>query len=201
MFGLLCTTQAQKTALPPITGVPGPTASPAPVLTDVRLNGVGSCRIHFNAAGTVDRAEVVKSSGSSLLDNHMVATARKSWHGRPNTTVSVPVKYVNVPVMAQTGGVLEYDTPLPMYPDWARDNGMHGRAVLQVIFNEHGTPVYAGVLKPSQFKLLDDYTVKFVLSHWKSSGGEESMITLPVNYVMVKPDPGPEIAKRPTFFN
>ena len=201
MFGLLCTSRAQKPALPPPGGSSGPAASPAPVLTDVRLNGVGSCRVHFGANGVADNATIIKSSGSNALDNHLVNTARKQWHGSPNTTVSLPVKYVNVPVLAQTGDVLEYDTPLPEYPDWARDNGMHGRSVVQVIFDLHGTPVYAGVLKPSKFKLLDDYTVKFVLSHWKSSGGEESMVTLPVNYVLLKPNSGPQIAARPTYFN
>ena len=199
MFGLLCTTQAQKTSPAPVSGATGRAAPPMPVLTDVRLNGIGSCRIHFNATGVVDRAEITRSSGSSVLDNHLIATARKHWHGRPNATMSVPVKYVNVPVLAQTGGVLEYDTPLPAYPEWARDYGMQGRTVLQVIFDEHGAPVYAGVLKSSSCKPLDDYTVKFVLSHWKSSGGEESMVTLPVSYVIVKKvSDGTDFANDPT---
>ncbi len=181
-LGMLGTAPAQQTAPSPDAGVP------SPALLDRRLNGTGKCRVRFDVNGEVASIEITKSTGSTVLDDATVAAARRNWHGLPNSTTSVPIKYFDVPLLAATGAPLQYETPVPPYPMAARMNRQQGIGTVQVLFNAQGKPVYADMVKSFRFKTLDDDTVSYVMSHWKSSGGEDAMITIPIKYVL-KPLP------------
>ncbi len=184
LFGMIGTTPAQKTASSPDPGAQSPDAAKGPALLDHRLNGAGKCRVRFDANGEVASIVITKSTGSATLDAATVTAARRNWHGLPNSTTSVPVKYFDVPLLAETGAPLQYETPVPPYPAAARMNRLQGTGIVQVIFNVQGKPVYAGLIKSFNSKSLDDDTISYIMSHWKSSGGEDSMITIPVKYVL-----------------
>lgn len=186
-FGALCTTPAQVSAPRSGSAAQPPEGTPAPKLLDQRLTGSGMCRVHFDAKGCVASVAITKSTGSPLLDNNTLAAARRDWHGLPNLTASVPIKYLDAPLMAATGAPMEYRTPVPDYPDAAKPVNAQGRGVVQVAFDLQGNAVYAGIVKSFGSKILDDHTVAFAKENWKSSGGEDSMITLPVAYVLTKP--------------
>ena len=145
-----------------------------------RASGLGECRVRFNSAGRVVEAVIVRTTGSAVLDEDMIKSARKNWHGLPDTMATIPVNYSTAPL--KTSGTIRYETPMPEYPFWAERRGLQGRCVVQVIFNEHGSPTFAQVTRSSGSQPLDDSTVKYALTHWKSSGGEESVLTYPVAY-------------------
>ena len=138
--------------------------------------------MRFNSAGRVAEAVTVRTTGSTVLDEDMLKSARKNWRGLPDTTATVPVNYSTTPL--KSGGTIRYETPVPDYPFWAERRGIQGRCAVQVIFNEHGSPTFAQVTRSSGCQPLDDSTVKYALAHWKSSGGEESVLTYPVAYVL-----------------
>ena len=180
--GILCTAAAQSTSSPSGAVV---TTDSAPRLAEVishRASGSGVCRVRFNSAGRVAEAVMVRTTGSAVLDEDMLKSARKNWHGLPDTMATIPVNYSTAPL--KNSGTIHYETPVPEYPFWAERRGIQGRCVVQVIFNEHGSPTFAQVTRSSGCQPLDDSTVKYALAHWKSSGSEESVLTYPVAYVL-----------------
>lgn len=57
------------------------------------LVGHGVVRIHFDAAGRVDSAVFVKSTGNKILDQNTIEFAKKNWRGPPSSTSDVPIAY------------------------------------------------------------------------------------------------------------
>ena len=182
LHGILCTAAAQSTSSPLGAVVTTDSASRDAEAISHRGSGSGECRVRFNYAGRVVEAVTIRTTGSAVLDEDMIKSARKNWHGLPNTTATIPVNYSTAPL--KSGGTIHYETPVPEYPFWAERRGVQGRCVVKVIFNEHGSPTFAQVTKSSGSQPLDDSTVKYALNHWKSSGGEESVLTYPVAYVL-----------------
>ncbi len=177
-YGTVCATGvAQKTTLYPEMIVPGDSAA----VTAQRVSGAGLCRAHFDRDGRVADVTMVRSTGSAALDEDAMRSARRNWQGLPETTVSVPVKYAAAPL--KKGLTIHYDTPIPQYPAWAGRQRFSGTCLLQVLFDAQGKAIFAMVAKSSGSPALDTFTVRHALSHWKSSGGEESILTYPVAYL------------------
>lgn len=181
VYGTVCTPGfAQKTPLHPDTIVPGDPAADAEASAQ-RVSGAGLCRVRFDREGRVASATMTRSTGSETLDEDAMRSARRNWQGLPDSTVSVPVKYSTAPL--KKGITIRYETPIPHYPIWAERERISGTCLLQVLFDTHGSATFAVVTKSSGNKALDNFTVRHALSHWKSSGGEESVLTYPVTYL------------------
>lgn len=163
-----------------------PARTPAPSGPSAqRLTGEGLCQVHYDETSRVDRATITRSTGSALLDQATVESAKKYWRGLPNSTVVIPVKYTTVPVSPAGSGVLRYQTPLPPYPYSAQAAGVQGSGIVQVLFDAQGKPETARMAKSTGSKDLDDQTVRYAQAHWRSTGGEEGTMTLPINYRLV----------------
>ena len=184
IYGTVCTSgDAQKTPSIPETIVPGePVAERAQ-----RVSGAGMCRVHFDHDGRADSVAMTRSTGSTALDEDAVHSARHNWRGLPDSTASVPVKYSTA--LVSKGNTVRYETPIPAYPIWAERGKTSGTCLLQVLFDTRGKASFAVVIKSSGNKALDDYTVRYALERWKSSGLEESVLTYPVTYLYREPKP------------
>ena len=182
VYGTVCTSgNAQKTSSIPEAIIPGDPVPADTVATTRRVSGAGMCRVHFDQDGRADSVTMTRSTGSATLDEDALRSARRNWRGLPDSMASVPVKYSTAPV--NKGGTIRYDTPVPSYPIWAELRQTAGTCLLQVLFNKEGRASFAVVVKSSGSKALDDYTVRYALDHWKSSGLEESILTYPVTYL------------------
>ena len=182
VYGTVCTSgHAQKTPSIPEAIIPGDPAPADTAATARRVSGVGRCRVHFDHEGRADSVAMTRSTGSAALDEDALRSARRNWRGLPDSTASVPVKYSAAPV--HKGGTIRYETPIPTYPVWAERNRYSGTCLLQVLFDTGGKASFAVVIKSSGNKALDDFTVRYALDHWKSSGLEESILTYPVTYL------------------
>ena len=104
------------------------------------MTGEGLCQVHHDETSRVDRVAITRSTGSALLDQATVESAKKSWRGLPNATVVILVKYTTVPVTASASELLRYQTPLPPYPYSAQAAGVQGSGIVQVLFNARGKP-------------------------------------------------------------
>lgn len=163
-------------------GVVGAKPPEPPKLSGKRLSGGGTCQVHYGSDGLVDRATITRSSGSDLLDKETLESAKRYWRGLPNSTAQVPFKYTEAPVLAELGRPMHYKTPLPPYPPFAQKNGVQGSGIIQVLFDAQGKPEYAAMAKSTGSKELDESAVRFAQANWRSSGGEEGTMTLPINY-------------------
>ena len=185
VYGTVCTSgNAQKSPSIPETIIPGDPAAEAKAdaaPTARRVSGAGMCRVHFDQDGRADSVAMTRSTGSAELDEDALRSARHNWRGLPDSTASVPVKYSKAPVTK--GVTIRYETSIPAYPVWAERQQTSGTCLLQVLFDTDGKASFAVVVRSSGNKALDDYTVHHAMTHWKSSGGEESVLTYPVTYL------------------
>ena len=185
VYGTVCTSGvAQKTSSVPENIIPGDPAADAAAMAR-RASGTGMCRVHFDGDGRVSYAVMTRSTGSMVLDEDTTRSARQNWRGLPSTTMSVPVKYSTVPL--DKSNTIRYTTPIPEYPFWASRYHVSGTCLLQALFDAQGGPVYINVLRSCGNKQLDDFTARYASKHWKSTGGEESMLTFPVTYLYHEP--------------
>ena len=154
VYGTVCTSGvAQKTPLIPEAIVPGD--APAGIQ---RVSGAGMCRVRFDHEGHAASVAMTRSTGSAELDEDATAPVKKA-------------------------GTIRYSTPVPEYPVWAERQQLSGTCLLQMLFDPEGKPTFAVVIKSSGNTVLDNYTVRYALSYWRSSGVEESVLTYPVTYV------------------
>ena len=71
--------------------VPKPVYPPALRLAHVQ--GSGSVRVTTDGSGRVVAAVIVRSTGSTVLDDQTCQTAKLRWSGPPDATTTVPITY------------------------------------------------------------------------------------------------------------
>ena len=70
---------------------------PPPYTRAVRasqVTGTTTVRITTDAVGRVSNVVIVKTTGSSALDNHTSSYVRNNWHGPPNASRTTEFVYV-----------------------------------------------------------------------------------------------------------
>ena len=177
--GLVCMGMAQSPETPHASGVhtPGPTY-PADALK-ANITGSGTCQVVFDASGHVDKAVMLKSTGSKVLDENTLGFARKNWTGQPNTKVAVPIDYQ---LAKKPKAAVRVSVPMPPYPYQARAANTQGSGTVKVTFDETGKVVSAVMTKSTGSSILDDNSINYALRNWHCTGGEKRTVVVPVAY-------------------
>ena len=143
-----------------------------------KANDVGICTLVFDATGHVQTAVMTKSTGSKMLDEKTVAFALQNVTGRPNTTMPLPITFKHTPGTPASTDVWA-STPNPPYPYKARVNHEEGSGVVKVVFDEKGNALSAAITKSTGSEVLDNNTVRYVVSAWKTTGGKKLTASFP----------------------
>ena len=156
-----------------------------------RIAGKGVIHIATDKDGFVTEAHMEQSTGSKLLDEATINTARTYWQGPPNAAKSLPIEYRLSPAGQKgpvTTGHAGWTIPPIYYPPDASDVYEQGIGTVKATTDEKGRVKEAVMIRSTGQARLDEDAVATAKRKWRGPASSSLAIAIAYRMPPLPPD-------------